>query len=424
MAKRKAAQPAEQPGIQELIWVDPKTLDDNPHNWRKHPARQMRALQASIKANGWADALKWNKNTGRLIDGHGRKQVAISAGEPAVPVLVGWWTEEQERNLLATMDPLAAMAETDAGALQSLLDLDRQTVSQASHLEAEARKALSDLNESLDSYAWDVHTGKQKKSLIHNREVAEEEEALPREQILREDTGVRAEVDASAVFKSSNVWGLPDLLPNMLYDGEPLKVWDRSKEFDVTDPDAWYCQSARPFPPDREGGLLGFYTDDHRFERCWGDAEAFANQLLDEEWTAVATPTYSVWWDWPLAVRLYNAYRGRWCVRLWQSLEIPIIPGVIWDNTDYSFEWGIRTLPKNCPVVSVQCRGINRHGSFWKRFQEGLEETVSYLTPGKVIVYGGGSQDNSRKMRRLPAGTEYVLLDSYMGARRAQMGNK
>jgi len=27
-----------------LKWIDPKTLDDNPANWRRHPAAQMEAL--------------------------------------------------------------------------------------------------------------------------------------------------------------------------------------------------------------------------------------------------------------------------------------------------------------------------------------------------------------------------------------------
>src|SRR5262249_24712675 len=66
---------------------------------------------------GWAGALLFNERTGRLIDGHARKKVAAGP----VPVLIGSWTEEQERKILATLDPLAARAEADKQALDVLL---------------------------------------------------------------------------------------------------------------------------------------------------------------------------------------------------------------------------------------------------------------------------------------------------------------
>jgi len=102
-----------------LEWIDPATLDDNPVNWRRHTPAQRNALKGILSEVGWAGALLYNEATGHLIDGHLRKEVA--AGEP-VPVLVGSWTEEQERLILATLDPIAAMAETDVDRLSEVLD--------------------------------------------------------------------------------------------------------------------------------------------------------------------------------------------------------------------------------------------------------------------------------------------------------------
>ncbi len=69
---------------------------------------------------GWAGALLFNEKTQRLIDGHARRDGA----EPRelVPVLVGSWTPTQERRILATLDPLAALAEPDPAALGKLLE--------------------------------------------------------------------------------------------------------------------------------------------------------------------------------------------------------------------------------------------------------------------------------------------------------------
>ena len=108
-----------------LEWVEAGSLNDHPYNWRRHPSGQMTALKAVLDDVGWAGALLFNETTGRLIDGHARKNAV--GPRAVVPVLVGRWTIEQEQRILATLDPLSAMAVADGDALESLLadvDLD------------------------------------------------------------------------------------------------------------------------------------------------------------------------------------------------------------------------------------------------------------------------------------------------------------
>ena len=116
----KAEQP-EQPALR-LEWRTPQELVENPRNWRTHPAGQTKALQGVMQEVGWAGALLYNEASGRLIDGHARRKLALEQGSERVPVLVGSWTEAQERLILATLDPIGALAEQDDAALQSLID--------------------------------------------------------------------------------------------------------------------------------------------------------------------------------------------------------------------------------------------------------------------------------------------------------------
>ncbi|HYE70369.1 MAG TPA: DNA methyltransferase [Aquabacterium sp.] len=102
--------------------MKPADLKDNVFNWRRHPQAQLSALEGILSEVGWAGACLYNERTKRLIDGHARKKVALEQGTTKVPVLVGDWTEEQERKILATLDPLAAMADADHDALRSLLE--------------------------------------------------------------------------------------------------------------------------------------------------------------------------------------------------------------------------------------------------------------------------------------------------------------
>lgn len=96
-----------------------KELADNPANWRRHPAQQTAALSDALKEVGWAGAVLYNEKTKRLIDGHARKSIAKP--DEKIPVLVGSWTPEQEAKILATLDPLGAMAQADSSKLADLL---------------------------------------------------------------------------------------------------------------------------------------------------------------------------------------------------------------------------------------------------------------------------------------------------------------
>lgn len=112
---RKRVAPLDTP--LRLEWRDPAELADNPSNWRTHPDSQLAAISDVIDEVGWAGACLYNEATGRLIDGHARKKI----GKGKIPVLIGRWTEDQERKILATLDPLAAMAEANAERLDALL---------------------------------------------------------------------------------------------------------------------------------------------------------------------------------------------------------------------------------------------------------------------------------------------------------------
>lgn len=124
MAKKKTA-PTEKPTSQErlrLEWIEAGTLADNPNNWRRHPKEQTDALGALISDPeiGWAGVLLFNARTNRLVDGHARK--AVVDPKTLVPVLIGDWSEAAEARILATLDPLAALAERDDDALRKLVE--------------------------------------------------------------------------------------------------------------------------------------------------------------------------------------------------------------------------------------------------------------------------------------------------------------
>ncbi|MEX0755881.1 MAG: DNA modification methylase [Actinomycetota bacterium] len=99
----------------------PDQLVANPNNWRIHSHDQEQALAAVLEQVGWVQQVIVNRTTGHLVDGHLRVAHAISRSESTVPVVYVEITEDEEALILATLDPLGAMAGTDADKLTELL---------------------------------------------------------------------------------------------------------------------------------------------------------------------------------------------------------------------------------------------------------------------------------------------------------------
>jgi hypothetical protein len=62
-----------------------------------------------------------NRTTGHIVDGHLRVELALARHEPTVPVSYVELSEGEEALVLATLDPIAAMANTEQSSLAALL---------------------------------------------------------------------------------------------------------------------------------------------------------------------------------------------------------------------------------------------------------------------------------------------------------------
>lgn len=96
-------------------------LVPNEKNWRRHPENQRTTLRSMMEKVGIVDAAiarQLPDGKYKLIDGHLRRDLT---GDQAVPVLITDLSEEEADAVLATLDPLAGMAEADSSALEHLL---------------------------------------------------------------------------------------------------------------------------------------------------------------------------------------------------------------------------------------------------------------------------------------------------------------
>jgi hypothetical protein len=144
--------------IRELRRVPASELLPNPKNWRTHPKAQQDALRGVLAEVGLADACLARElpdGSLMLIDGHLR---AETLGDGDVPVLILDVTEAEADKLLATLDPLAAMAESDAAKFDALLR-NVDTGSEALQQMLAATAAQAGLYESLSDASGEDSEG-------------------------------------------------------------------------------------------------------------------------------------------------------------------------------------------------------------------------------------------------------------------------
>jgi ParB-like chromosome segregation protein Spo0J len=101
--------------------ADVSAITANPKNWRQHPQFQADALAGVLAEVGYVQSVIINERSGHLVDGHLRVALAEQHAEPSVPAVWVDLDEAEETLILATLDPLSALAETNADALAALL---------------------------------------------------------------------------------------------------------------------------------------------------------------------------------------------------------------------------------------------------------------------------------------------------------------
>ena len=91
-------------------------------NWKIHPRFQQDAILGSLDQVGWYKSVVESSRSGKLLDGHARIILALRRGDDTpVPYEVVDVSEAEEAIILATLDPLVAMAVGEEEKLKELL---------------------------------------------------------------------------------------------------------------------------------------------------------------------------------------------------------------------------------------------------------------------------------------------------------------
>jgi len=94
----------------------------NPLNYRRHPEEQRAAVRKMLGHVGWVTEVIQNVRTGNLIDGQARIEEALRQDpDQLIPYTDVDLSPAEEKAVLATLDPMTGLAETDPATLDLLL---------------------------------------------------------------------------------------------------------------------------------------------------------------------------------------------------------------------------------------------------------------------------------------------------------------
>lgn len=372
-----------------IICIDPKTLDDNPKNWRIHPRRQRETYKAFKDKFGWLGLITYNVQTKKLLDGHMRVDEAVKNNEPYVPVILKSLSEEEENQVLATLDNVGLLAKRNVEALQNLVEANSESLKNVKNKNDQKLKQLAeDLKANQETILLPQSSKKVRVKQEEDSDLdldSEESESdaevgfIPNEAREVESTFI----DDSVLFAGLTDIGIPELLSSHLLPADKAPTTTFLK--DGYSEDKFFCLSSGPFDHGEPFGTLGFYTEDYRFEDAYRDGATFAEYLKELDPVGVLTPDFSTYSDWPLVLRLYNLYRSRWCGRFWQELGFNIVPSLqALGSKEYNLEYTLETLPLECPVLALQCRKSEVEGLI-----DFIKLTVSVRSPEVFLLYGG-----------------------------------
>jgi hypothetical protein len=446
------------PGIVRFAAIPAKFLKrcHNPLNWKNHTPRQQRAIKASLEKHGWSGVLLYNEVTGHLVDGHGRTDI-LHDGD-LCHVGIGRWTPAQERSLLASLDPIGSMAETDPAALRKLTDQISKDTATLDSLTQESEQTYAELTAELNDHAASIEFGDSASFFPENEEddddgdesdekESDDEEgstsvrtsnARSRQQrgsTLQDSFQLSQETGTIQQYKTRDNIAIADWQPVAPFDipslrkercgsvDSALAPWVPSTKQMPKKGLAFYIWGTGTIGIDWSRTIINFYTADRRFESCWNNPDTFTAKVMNARPYALVAPNFSIWEGTSRAEEIYQIYRTRFVARYWQEAGLDIIPDIQLGNLWGSDAWNWRFLgiPVGLPCIAVNLQTPGSGKLVGKGFIEQffasrlsrLKSVLKILKPQQLLIYHGTRFPESFT-RALPKSLDVVLCRSHM----------
>lgn len=134
---------------------------------------------------------------------------------------------------------------------------------------------------------------------------------------------------------------------------------------------------------------IHFYLDDYQFERIWNRPMDYLPLL--SSFDSCLTPNFSIYYDMPKAIRIWNTYRSRLLGQMMQDYGITTIPIVYFGN-EQSWDYCFDGIPENSTVSINNIGNSNKDSK--ERWDIGCRELLRRKHPTRILLYGNGMKED------------------------------
>lgn len=127
-----------------------------------------------------------------------------------------------------------------------------------------------------------------------------------------------------------------------------------------------------------------FYEDDFLFERIWNSPTRYVTQL--SKFDGVVTPDFSVYYDMPFAMQIWNIFRSRAIGSWLQTQGLKVIPNIRFGD-ERTFEYSCDGISRHS-VISIGTHGCFKDTSYRKTMEKGIAYVANRLQPQTILLYG------------------------------------
>ena len=129
---------------------------------------------------------------------------------------------------------------------------------------------------------------------------------------------------------------------------------------------------------------ISFYEYDYKFECLWRTPHKYLPII--KRFQGIISPDYSLYYDMPLCMQVWNTYRGRALAHWLQENGVEVIPNVRWGD-ERTFETACLGVESG-KTIAVGTHGCIKTVEGRKMFIAGFDYVINRLKPKTVLVYG------------------------------------
>ena len=320
------------------------TLNPAPYNPRKDikPGdAEYEKLKRSLQEFGYVEPVILNERAGYVVGGHQRLKVLKELGVSEIECVIVDLPEEREKALNIALNKISNGWDEEklSALLEDLQGIDDLDITLTGFDIDEIDKILNVDEEDEDGYFGDERENTYNAYRLH--EYDEE--------------------------RTAGYYQFPTLkachcVPDDLIGFNYVKSWKHK----------------------REGIGVHFFLDDYQFERIW--TRPFENIERLRGFSCVFTPGFSIYYDMPLAMKIWNLYRQHLIGQMMQDAGLNIIPTFSWSGEE-TFPFCFDGIEPG-GVYALGTVGVLNDKEALERCYAGISEALKRLKPECILCYG------------------------------------